>query len=191
VRGAGTIARTVRGNGLRFFGQCSVCQDIERKFFFGRGSSETPEPPPVRALPQEPVASIPTHEGFASTWTRAVKKLRNHQADIRVRAWDEKNDSNDNQTREKLAAARKPRTTEDATSQKPNLARKSARALRVELLRGLPCVRNRTQQLILEPAFEEIQRFNRFWDSLVLTRQHSDLLAQAPPPYWRGRCDDP
>jgi hypothetical protein len=102
--------------------QCSVCRDIERRFVFGRGSSEKPGVPPVPARPQQPAvysspneaifASAPRSSSFpqsissspprsssspeavasVSTWVRAVEKLRNRQADIRGRADGEKND---------------------------------------------------------------------------------------------------
>jgi hypothetical protein len=191
--------------------QCSVCQDIERRFVFGPGSSEKPGLPPVPACPQQPaVYSSPDEAIFASpprsssspqgisssspksstqpdvvsasTWVRAVEKLRNRQADIRVRADGEKKDwhARFNHTWEKLAALRKHPIASDVAPRGPHhLARKSARALRDEL-RGSSFTGYRTKQSTIEPPAEEIQRFNRFWDSLLLTRHRSDLPTEAP-----------
>jgi hypothetical protein len=47
-------------------------------------------------------------------------------------------------------------------------------------LRGSSCTGYRTKQSTIEPPAEEIQRFNRFWDSLLLTRHRSDLPTEAP-----------
>jgi hypothetical protein len=99
--------------------------------------------------------------------------LRSRQADIHVRAHDEKNDwyARFNQKWEKLAALRKHPTTGDAAPRRPkHLVRKSARALRDEL-RGSSSAGDCPKQLIIAPPAEEIQRFNRFWDSLLPTRQ--------------------
>ena len=182
--------------------QCSVCQDIERRFVFGSGSSEKLRLPPVPARPQQPSVSFSSFEAIsasppqsssspqtisflpskslqpeavasASTWLRAVEKLRNRQADIRVPADDEKNDwhARFNQTWEKLAALRKHPTASDAAPRRPkHLVRKSARALRDELC-GSSSAGDCPKQLIIAPSAEEIQRFNRFWDSLLPTRQ--------------------
>jgi hypothetical protein len=84
--------------------QCSVCRDIERRFVYGGDSSEQPEQPPVSPFPQQPssstVEAISSSQSessspaeaitSASTWVRAVEKLRSRQADIRVRAGDQK-----------------------------------------------------------------------------------------------------
>jgi hypothetical protein len=113
---------------------------------------------------------------------RAVEKLRNRQADIRVRTDDEKIDRNAqfNQTWEKLAALRKHPTASDAAPRRPkHLARKSARALRDELC-GSSSAGNCPKQLIIKPPAEEIQRFNRFWDSLLPTRHRPDQPTEAP-----------
>jgi len=173
--------------------QCSVCQDVERRFVFGPGSSEKPKLSSVSACPQQPFVSVsssssspqsisssppksssqPEAVASTSTWVRAVEKLRDRQADIRVRAHDEKNERNAlfNHKWEKLAALRKHPTASDAAPRRPeHLARKSSRALRDEL-RGSYSAGNRTKQLIVQPPTEEIQRFNRFWDSLLPTRQ--------------------
>jgi hypothetical protein len=199
--------------------QCSVCQDIERRFVFGPGSREKPGLPPVPACPQQPAvysspviasppqSSSPPHSSSppqgisssppksssqpeaiasASTWVCAVEKLRIRQADIRVRADDEKKDwhARFNQTWAKLAALRKPPTASDAAPGGPrHLTRKSARALREEL-RGSSPVGYCTKQSTIEPPVEEIQRFNRFWDSLLLTRQPTEtptILAEPLP----------
>jgi hypothetical protein len=152
--------------------QCSVCQDIERRFVFGPCSSEKPALPPVSTcISSSPPKSSSHPEAVASTstWVRAVEKLRNRQADIRVRADDEKNDwhARFNQKRE----IRKHPTASDAAPRRPeHLARKSGRAFRDEL-GGSFSAGNRTKQLIVQPPTEEIQRFNRFWDSLLPTRQ--------------------
>jgi hypothetical protein len=139
--------------------QCSVCRDIERRFVFGRGSSEKPGVSPVPACPQKPAvysspneaifaspprsssstqsissspprsSSPPEAVASASTWVRAVEKLRDRQADIRGRADGEKNDwhARFNQTWEKFAALRKHSTASDAAPRGPqHLARKSA-----------------------------------------------------------------
>jgi hypothetical protein len=117
---------------------------------------------------------------------RAVEKLRNRQADIRVRADGEKQDwyARFNQTWEKLAAPRKSPTASDAAPRGPqHFARKSARALREEL-RGSSSTGYRTKESTIERPAEEIQRFNRFWDSLLLTRQPTEtttILAQPLP----------
>jgi hypothetical protein len=195
--------------------QCSACQDIERRFVFDPGSREKPGLPPVPACPQQPaVYSSPDHviasppqsssppqgisssppksssqpEAIASapTWVRAVEKLRTRQADIRVRADDEKKEwhARFNQTWAKLPALRKPPTASDAAPRGPqHLTRKSARALREELCGSSP-VGYRTKQSTIEPPVEEIQRFNRFWDSLLLTRQPTEtptILAEPLP----------
>jgi hypothetical protein len=113
---------------------------------------------------------------------RAVEKLRDRQADIRGRADGEKNDwhARFDHTWEKFAALRKHSTASEAAPRGPqHLARKSARALRDEL-RGSSCTGYRTKQSTIEPPAEEIQRFNRFWDSLLLTRHRSDLPTEAP-----------
>ncbi len=188
--------------------QCSVCRDIERRFVYGRASSEQPEQPPVSACPQQPVVSSSLAEAIscsprqsssppqgissspseaiasASTWARAVEKLRSRQAEIRVRADDEKTDRNArfNRIWEKLApTSRKPPAAGHAAPRRPeHLARKPARALRAEL-RGLSSAGNRPMQSAIEPPAETIQRFNRFWDSLLPARHCSDLPAAAEP----------
>jgi hypothetical protein len=192
--------------------QCSVCGDIERRFVFGPGSSEKPGLPPVPACPHQPavysspdeaifacpsrsssspqsISSSPPRsssppEAFASasTWVRAVEKLRCRQADICVRAHgEEKVAMRDfNQAWEKLGGLRKQPTASDAAPRgAQHLARKSARALREEL-RGSFSTGYHTKQSTIERPAEEIQRFNRFWDNLLLTRHRSDLPTEAP-----------
>jgi hypothetical protein len=168
--------------------QCSLCEDVECRFVFRRelrpvsvspkqsfvsaSSVETtsasgPQSPPTKSASSLPPISSSTQEQSACNWERAVKTLRNRQADIRVRTRsDEKNDTNArfNQRWEKLAVGRKPRAAAAATSRSVPLARKSARALRAELL-GSPSARNCAEQI--EPPSEEIQRFKQFWDSLL------------------------
>ena len=164
--------------------QCSVCQDVECRFVFRRElrpisvcskqtfvsassveaiSASRPQSP----APSKSTSSLSLQEQTACNWERAVKTLRNHQADIRVRTRsDEKNDWNArfNKRWEKLAVAHKPRAAGAATPPKLALARKSARALRTELL-GSPSARNCAKQI--EPPSEEVQRFKQFWDSLL------------------------
>jgi hypothetical protein len=166
--------------------QCSLCQDMECRFVFRRELRPVSVCPkqtfvsassvegifasrPQSPAPSKTASSLPptTQEQSACNWERAVKTLRNRQADIRVRTRsDEKNDWNArfNQRWEKLAVGRKPRAAGAATPPKLALARKSARALRAELL-GSPSARNCAEQI--EPASEEIQRFKQFWDSLL------------------------
>jgi hypothetical protein len=218
VCGGEMILTAVKPDGAGMIGgfrhetlQCSVCQDIERRFVFGPGSSGKPGLPPVPACPQQPSVSFSSFEDIsasppqsssspqsicssppkssqpeavasASTWVRAVEKLRNRQADIRVRANDEKNarHARFNQTWEKLAALRKHPTASDAAPRRPkHLARKSGRALRDEL-RESSSAGNCPKQIIIEPPDEEIQRFNRFWDSLLPTRHRPHQPTEAP-----------
>ena len=183
--------------------QCSVCRDIEHRFVFGRDSSGEPKAPAASVCPQQRAVcssqvessssprqsssppngiSSSTHEASISCWSRAVEKLRSRQADIRVRDDDKKTDWNArfNQTWEKFAADRKPRAARDATPQLEHLARKSARVLRAELRRSLSAG-NRAERPIIEPAAEEIQWFNQFWDSLLPGRHRSDLPSHAVP----------
>jgi hypothetical protein len=154
--------------------QCSVCQDMECRFVFRRATSsvetisasrpQSPAPSKSTFLP--PISSS-SQEESACNWERAVKTLRNRQADIRVRTRsDEKNDWNArfNQRWEKLAVGHKPQAARAATSRRVPLGRKSARALRAELL-GSPSARDCAEQI--DPPSEEIQRFKQFWDSLL------------------------
>jgi hypothetical protein len=191
--------------------QCSVCGDIERRFVFGPGC-EKPELPPVPACPEQPAvysspdeaifaspplsssspqsisssppssSSLPEAFASASTWVRAVEKLRSRQTDIRVRAHVEEKDwyARFNEAWEKLGGLRKQPTASDTAPRGPQLlARKSARALREEL-NGSSSTGYRTKESTIERPAEEIQRFNRFWDSLLLTRHRSDLRTEAP-----------
>jgi hypothetical protein len=168
--------------------QCSVCQDMECRFVFRRelrpvsvcskqtfvcassveviSASRPQSPAPSKATSSLSPIPSSTQEQSARNWERVVKTLRNRQADIGVRADDEKHDSNArfNPRSEKFAVGRNPRAAAAATSSKVALARKSARALRAELL-GSPSARNCVKQI--EPPSEEIQRFKRFWDSLL------------------------
>jgi hypothetical protein len=95
-----------------------------------------------------------------------------------------------NQAWEKLApTSRKPPAAGYAAPRRPeHLARKSARTLRAEL-RASSSVRDRPAQFAIEPPGEAIQRFNRFWDSLLTARHRaypageaSSILAQPLPP---------
>jgi hypothetical protein len=196
--------------------QCLACRDIERRFVFGRGPTKIPELPRASASPQpvvspsvpETIASSPSQSSLpvqgissltpaaiacAPTWARAVEKLRSCQADIHVRAVEEKSDdwnARFNQALEKLAPPRRqPPATGGATACGPeHLVWKSARTLRAEL-RAPSSVRDRPAQSAIEPPREAILRFNRFWDSL-LTAGHrpdpmggaSSALAQPLPP---------
>jgi hypothetical protein len=56
--------------------------------------------------------------------------------------------------------------------------RKSAQALRTELWGSSP-TGNRTNQSAIEPPAASIERFNRFWDSLLPARHRSDLPPKA------------
>src|SRR5271165_272838 len=112
--------------------QCLACRDIERRFVFGRGPTKIPELPRASASPQpvvspsvpETIASSPPQSSLpvqgisslapeaiacAPTWARAVEKLRSCQADIHVRAVEEKTDWNArfNQALAKLAPPRR------------------------------------------------------------------------------------
>jgi hypothetical protein len=177
--------------------QCSVCRDIERRFVFGRGSSGKPEKPlvsaqqpvvspsPAEAISYSPPQSSSPLQGIssspspseaiasASTWARALEKLRSRQADVHARC---------NEPWEKLAPA--PRKPSEAGNPMPrgrpaHLARKSARALRAELRRR-SSASNRTTQPTIEPIAEAVLRFNRFWDSLVQPQPRpSDPPAEA------------
>ena len=164
--------------------QCSVCQDVECRFVFRRElrpisvcpkqtfvsassveaiSASRPQSP----APSKSTSSLSLQEQTACNWERAVKTLRNHQADIRVRTRsDEKNDWNArfNKRWEKLAVGHKPQAAGAATSRRVPLARKSARALRAELV-GAASARNCAEQIESPP--EEIQRFKQFWDGLL------------------------
>ena len=164
--------------------QCSVCHDVECRFVFRRElrpisvcpkqtfvsassveaiSASRPQSP----APSKSTSSLSLQEQTACNWERAVKTLRNRQADIRVRTRsDEKNDWNArfNKRWEKLAVGHKPQAAGAATSRRVPLARKSARALRAELV-GAASARNCAEQI--EPPSEEIQRFKQFWDSLL------------------------
>src|SRR6516225_6876338 len=164
--------------------QCSVCHDVECRFVFRRElrpisvcpkqtfvsassveaiSASRPQSP----APSKSTSSLSLQEQTACNWERAVKTLRNHQADIRVRTRsDEKNDWNArfNKRWEKLAVGHKPQAAGAATSRRVPLARKSARALRAELV-GAASARNCAEQI--EPPSEEIQRFKQFWDTLL------------------------
>jgi hypothetical protein len=196
--------------------QCLVCRDIERRFVFGRGPTKIPElprasaasqpvvspsvletiasSPPQSSLPVQGISSLtPEAIACAPTWARAVEKLRSCQADIHVRAVEEKTDWNArfNQALAKLAPPprRQPPAAGGATACGPeHLVWKSARTLRAEL-RASSSVRDRSAQSAIEPPREAILRFNRFWDSL-LTAGHrpdptggaSSILAQPLPP---------
>ena len=164
--------------------QCSVCHDVECRFVFRRElrpisvcpkqtfvsassveaiSASRPQSP----APSKSTSSLSLQEQTACNWERAVKTLRNHQADIRVRTRsDEKNDWNArfNKRWEKLAVGHKPQAAGAATSRRVPLARKSARALRAELV-GAASARNCAEQIESPP--EEIQRFKQFWDGLL------------------------
>jgi hypothetical protein len=151
----------------------------EAIFASPQGSSSVPQnissSPPRSSSPPEAFAS-------ASTWVRAVENLRSRQADIRVRAHSEKKDwyARFNQAWEKLGGLRKQPTASDAAPRGPqHFARKSARALREEL-RESSSNGYRANQSTIEPPAEEIQRFNRFWDSLLLTPHRSDLPTEVP-----------
>jgi hypothetical protein len=169
--------------------QCSRCQDMECRFVFRRelrpvsvcpkqtfvsassvetiSASRPQSPASSKSTSSSPPISSSMQEQSACNWERAVKTLRNRQADIRVRTRsDEKNDTNARfkQSWEKLAVGRKPRAAGPVTSRRVPLARKSARALRAELL-GSPSARNCAEQIESPP--EEIQRFKQFWDGLL------------------------
>ena len=188
--------------------QCLECRDIERRLVFSRGPIKMPELPRASACPQQPVVSPSSPETITSSspqsslpaqdvsslppeavacapaWARAVEKLRSRQADIHVRFDEEKSDWNVrfNQALEKLAPPRRqPPAADHATARRSqHLAWKSARALRAAL-RASSSACDRPAKSAIEPLGEAIQRFNRFWDSLLTVRYRSDPAAEASP----------
>ena len=178
---------------------CLVCRDTEHRFVYTRESSEKTELPLISALAQQNVVSSTSVEAISSSsphsstpqgmvtsppessareaiasvssWGRAVEKVRSRQADIKMRAGAgkiEKTDLNE------LPGAC------DATHRRPkHLLRKSAQALRTELWGSSP-TGNRTNESAIDPPAASIERFNRFWDSLLPASPGSELVPEAP-----------
>jgi hypothetical protein len=138
----------------------------------------TPASPPESFSAREAIASV-------GSWGRAVEKLRSRQTDIKMRTGGEKVEKTDwnaqfNQAWEKHGTPpHKSPGACDATHRRPkHLVRKSARALRIELWGSSP-TGNRTNQSAIDPPAASIERFKRFWDSLLPARHRSDLLPEA------------
>jgi hypothetical protein len=163
--------------------QCFACRGTERRLVFGRGATVSTTPPPVSSCSQ-PDGSAP-----GRAWARAVEKLRSRQADLHQRA-DEVKKTNwniqFNQEWEKLAPTRRepPPAGNSSNGRPKDLARKSGRALRAQLLRKRSPApgRNETAQPAIEPTSEAVQRFNHFWESLVPARSLPDPPAEVSVP---------
>ena len=145
-------------------------------------------PSPHSSMPQgivaSPSESFSAREAIASvtSWGRAVEKVRSRQADIKMRAGAGKIEKTDlkaqfNQPWEKLGTPpHKSSGVYDATHCRPkHLLRKSAQALRTELWGSSP-TGNRINESAIDPPAASVERFNRFWDSLL---PRSDLLPEA------------
>jgi hypothetical protein len=193
---------------------CRVCRDTEHRFVYSREASEKPELQPISVLLRQPVISSTPIEAIsassshtsmpqgtpasppetfsareaiasATSWGRAVEKLRSRQADIKMRARAGKIEKTDlvaqfNQPWEKLGTpAHKSLAAHDATYSGPrHFVWKSARALRTELC-GSSSAGDRPNQFAIEPSATSIERFNLLWDSLLPTSHGSDMLPKA------------
>jgi hypothetical protein len=167
--------------------QCLSCESTERRLVFNRGLTETTAPPPGRACPPQPASSSPQRAPIAParTWERAVEKLRSHQADLHARAHDAAKsnwNARFNVAWEKLGPTRlePPPPANSPPRTLKELAWQSGRAQRARL-RGSPSPRsrNRSPQPAVEPTAENVERFNRFWDSLGLNGKRLVLRPEA------------
>jgi len=193
--------------------QCTECGDIERRFAFGGASSKRDESESASApraaisssAPADataPLLSLPSRYSSASSpaqppaqvgpsapaWTRAVEKLRNRQADIGVRPDQQQSDWNAriSQALEMLARrGHRRRAAGDAAPHGIGAAGTQVRSAVRGGLRGQSFAH--ATQTTIEPSPDAIQRFNQFWDSLLVDRLAA--AAEACPASAQRRFD--